>query len=191
MPDPLPVRTDPLFDHCECQLFPSWVCKRCTDFRANRISAIGLALTRFDPLSDHCLTHYISLADYQYGPAPGAAYPPQEDGYGYEAYPEAAPLPSNDLPQEMTQADKDKGAASVFRRDDASLRQRDRDEREKDPGFVSDTYAECYPGYGVSREGTVKSSGLLSAFGFGALFSIDLEQGDGDWCSGVEHGEAT
>jgi hypothetical protein len=100
----------------------------------------------------------------------------------------------------MTQADKDKGAASVFRRDDASLRQRDRDEREKDPGFVSDTYAECYPGYGVSREGTVNSSGLLSAFGFGARFSTDLEQGEGywcteleqgddDWCIGVEHGE--
>lgn len=95
---------------------------------------------------------FLLPADYQYGPAPGAVYPPQGDGYGYEAYPEAPPLPVEDLgPQPLTQADKDKGAASVFRRDDASLRQRDRDEREKDPGFVSDTYAECYPGYGVSE----------------------------------------
>ena len=38
--------------------------------------------------------------------------------------------------------------ASVFKRDDTRLGQmKEADARERDPSFVSDAYAECYPGY--------------------------------------------
>ncbi|XP_062182512.1 suppressor of mec-8 and unc-52 protein homolog 2-like [Phragmites australis] len=51
-------------------------------------------------------------------------------------------------PRFMTQADKDRGLGSVFKRDDQRLKQlREKDSREKDPNFVSDSYSECYPGY--------------------------------------------
>ncbi|CAL5227428.1 g10390 [Coccomyxa viridis] len=48
----------------------------------------------------------------------------------------------------LSQQQKEAGLASVFKRDDENLaRRREVDEREKDPAFVSDAYAECYPGY--------------------------------------------
>ncbi|KAJ6806422.1 suppressor of mec-8 and unc-52 protein-like protein 2 [Iris pallida] len=51
-------------------------------------------------------------------------------------------------PNFMTQADKDKGLGSVFKRDDQRLQQmREKDAREKDPNFISESYSECYPGY--------------------------------------------
>ncbi|KAL6595602.1 hypothetical protein ACP70R_047942 [Stipagrostis hirtigluma subsp. patula] len=51
-------------------------------------------------------------------------------------------------PRFMTQADKDRGLGSVFKRDDQRLKQlREKDAREKDPNFISDSYSECYPGY--------------------------------------------
>jgi len=51
-------------------------------------------------------------------------------------------------PRFMTQADKDRGLGSVFKRDDQRLNQlREKDAREKDPNFISDSYSECYPGY--------------------------------------------
>lgn len=51
-------------------------------------------------------------------------------------------------PRFMTQADKDRGLGSVFKRDDQRLKQlREKDTREKDPNFISDSYSECYPGY--------------------------------------------
>jgi IK cytokine len=51
-------------------------------------------------------------------------------------------------PRFMTQADKDRGLGSVFKRDDQRLKQlKEKDAREKDPNFVSDSYSECYPGY--------------------------------------------
>ncbi|KAL6870667.1 hypothetical protein ACP4OV_014515 [Aristida adscensionis] len=51
-------------------------------------------------------------------------------------------------PRFMTQADKDRGLGSVFKRDDQRLMQlREKDAREKDPNFISDSYSECYPGY--------------------------------------------
>ncbi|XP_020406217.1 suppressor of mec-8 and unc-52 protein homolog 2 isoform X2 [Zea mays] len=51
-------------------------------------------------------------------------------------------------PRFMTQADKDRGLGSVFKRDDQRLNQlREKDERERDPNFISDSYSECYPGY--------------------------------------------
>uniref|UniRef100_A0A0D3HRC3 RED-like N-terminal domain-containing protein n=1 Tax=Oryza barthii TaxID=65489 RepID=A0A0D3HRC3_9ORYZ len=50
-------------------------------------------------------------------------------------------------PRLMTQADKDRGLGSVFKRDDERLKQlREKDSREKDPNFISDSYSECYPG---------------------------------------------
>jgi IK cytokine len=51
-------------------------------------------------------------------------------------------------PRFMTQEDKDRGLGLVFKRDDQRLKQlREKDAREKDPNFVSDSYSECYPGY--------------------------------------------
>lgn len=48
----------------------------------------------------------------------------------------------------MTQEEKDRGLGSVFKRDDERLQQRrERDAREKDPNFISESYSECYPGY--------------------------------------------
>ncbi|MQL69125.1 hypothetical protein Taro_001431 [Colocasia esculenta] len=51
-------------------------------------------------------------------------------------------------PRFMTQEDKDRGLGSVFKRDDQRLLQlREKDAREKDPNFISESYSECYPGY--------------------------------------------
>ncbi|CAM8960954.1 unnamed protein product [Rhodiola kirilowii] len=51
-------------------------------------------------------------------------------------------------PQFMTQEEKDRGLGSVFKRDDQRLQQlREKDAREKDPNFISESYSECYPGY--------------------------------------------
>ncbi|EPS66233.1 hypothetical protein M569_08542 [Genlisea aurea] len=51
-------------------------------------------------------------------------------------------------PRLMTQEEKDRGLGSVFKRDDQRLQQlRERDSREKDPNFISESYSECYPGY--------------------------------------------
>ena len=48
----------------------------------------------------------------------------------------------------MTQEEKDRGLGSVFKRDDLRLQQlREKDAREKDPNFISESYSECYPGY--------------------------------------------
>ncbi|GBG86270.1 hypothetical protein CBR_g41264 [Chara braunii] len=48
----------------------------------------------------------------------------------------------------MTQEEKDRGMGSVFKRDDQRLqRMREKDSREKDPNFISESYSECYPGY--------------------------------------------
>ncbi|CAN6463671.1 unnamed protein product [Victoria cruziana] len=54
----------------------------------------------------------------------------------------------NQDPQFMTQEEKDRGLGSVFKRDDQRLqRLREKDAREKDPNFISESYSECYPGY--------------------------------------------
>ncbi|KAL6072587.1 IK cytokine [Balamuthia mandrillaris] len=55
---------------------------------------------------------------------------------------------------------RDRGLATVFRRDDSLFTRRKddktkQDKRERDPSFVSDTYSECYPG---SYESTFSSS---------------------------------
>ncbi|CAN1136093.1 Suppressor of mec-8 and unc-52 protein homolog 2 [Linum perenne] len=81
--------------------------------------------------------------EYQY--AEQIAYP---DQYLQQAYEMQA---GGDIPQDshvMTQEEKDRGLGSVFKRDDQRLQQlREKDAREKDPNFVSESYSECYPGY--------------------------------------------
>eukprot|EP00899_Mesostigma_viride_P014265 jgi/Mesvir1/2283/Mv19322-RA.2 len=48
----------------------------------------------------------------------------------------------------LTVEEKNQGLGSVFKRDDQRLKQmREKDDREKDPMFVSDSYSECYPSY--------------------------------------------
>lgn len=84
--------------------------------------------------------------DYQY--AEQIVYPEQYmqqtvQGYEMQADPNV-PLD----PRFMTQEEKDRGLGSVFKRDDQRLQQlREKDAREKDPNFISESYSECYPGY--------------------------------------------
>lgn len=87
-------------------------------------------------------------------------YQPEWQEYPYSeqlAYPEQYLQQNYDMqagvdvlqdPQIMTQEEKDRGLGSVFKRDDQRLLQlRERDAREKDPNFISESYSECYPGY--------------------------------------------
>ncbi|CAL1390139.1 unnamed protein product [Linum trigynum] len=81
--------------------------------------------------------------DYQY--AEQLAYP---DQYLQQAYDAEAGSNIIQDPRFMTQEEKDRGLGSVFKRDDQRLQQlREKDSREKDPNFVSESYSECYPGY--------------------------------------------
>lgn len=84
--------------------------------------------------------------NYQY--AEQLAYPEnylQQNVQEYDAI-AGTPLPND--PHFMTQEDKDRGLGSVFKRDDQRLQQlREKDAREKDPNFISESYSECYPGY--------------------------------------------
>ncbi|KAL4333706.1 hypothetical protein GQ457_07G039440 [Hibiscus cannabinus] len=84
--------------------------------------------------------------DYQY--AEQLAYPEQylqANMQGYEVQ-AGSNLPQD--PRYMTQEEKDRGLGSVFKRDDQRLLQlREKDAREKDPNFISESYSECYPGY--------------------------------------------
>lgn len=102
--------------------------------------------------------------DVMQAPIVAANYPGDWQNYQYAdqqvAYPEnylqqnvleydvisGAQLPHD--PNFMTQEDKDRGLGSVFKRDDQRLQQlREKDSREKDPNFISESYSECYPGY--------------------------------------------
>ncbi|GMH23300.1 hypothetical protein Nepgr_025143 [Nepenthes gracilis] len=61
-------------------------------------------------------------------------------------------------PRFMTQEEKDRGLGSVFKRDDHRLLQlREKDAREKDPTFISESYSECYPGYQEYNREVVES----------------------------------
>lgn len=81
--------------------------------------------------------------DYQY--SEHLAYPEQ---YLQQNYDMQARVDVLQDPQFMTQEEKDRGLGSVFKRDDQRLLQlRERDAREKDPNFISESYSECYPGY--------------------------------------------
>lgn len=83
--------------------------------------------------------------DYQY--TDQLAYPDQylQQMQGYDVQGNAEILQD---PRFMTQEEKDRGLGSVFKRDDQRLQQlREKDAREKDPNFISESYSECYPGY--------------------------------------------
>lgn len=83
--------------------------------------------------------------EYQY--AEQMAYPEQYLQPNMEGYDVQAGLNIQD-PRFMTQEEKDRGLGSVFKRDDQRLQQlREKDAREKDPNFISESYSECYPGY--------------------------------------------
>ncbi|KAG6551798.1 hypothetical protein Mapa_006615 [Marchantia paleacea] len=92
----------------------------------------------------------------EYPPPPPEHYvgpwPPEQYQFG-DAYPQAAEFAAAGQlairdPRFMTQDEKDRGLGSVFKRDDQRLQQRrERDAREKDPNFISESYSECYPGY--------------------------------------------
>ncbi|KAK4370146.1 hypothetical protein RND71_009621 [Anisodus tanguticus] len=92
--------------------------------------------------------------------AVAGVYQPEWQDYQYSeqlAYPEQYLQQNFDMqagvnvlqdPSIMTQEEKDRGLGSVFKRDDQRLLQlRERDAREKDPNFISESYSECYPGY--------------------------------------------
>lgn len=84
--------------------------------------------------------------DYQY--ADQLAYSEQYLQLNMQAYDLQTGETIQPDPRLMTQEEKDRGLGSVFKRDDQRLQQlRERDAREKDPNFISDSYSECYPGY--------------------------------------------
>lgn len=84
--------------------------------------------------------------DYQY--AEQVAYPEQYLQQNLQAYDMQAGVNVLQDPRFMTQEEKDRGLGSVFKRDDQRLQQlREKDAREKDPNFISESYSECYPGY--------------------------------------------
>ncbi|CAI9765989.1 unnamed protein product [Fraxinus pennsylvanica] len=84
--------------------------------------------------------------DYQY--AEQLSYPEQYLQQDIQAYDMQTGLNVQEDPRFMTQEEKDRGLGSVFKRDDHRLQQlREKDSREKDPNFISDSYSECYPGY--------------------------------------------
>ncbi|KAJ9183685.1 hypothetical protein P3X46_007508 [Hevea brasiliensis] len=84
--------------------------------------------------------------DYQY--AEQLAYPEQYLQQTVQAYDMQAASNIVQDPRFMTQEEKDRGLGSVFKRDDQRLQQlREKDAREKDPNFISESYSECYPGY--------------------------------------------
>ncbi|KAL6575325.1 Smu-2 suppressor of mec-8 and unc-52 protein [Orobanche minor] len=84
--------------------------------------------------------------NYQY--AEQLAYPAQYIQQDIQAYDMQAGSEVMQDPHFMTQEEKDRGLGSVFKRDDQRLQQlREKDAREKDPNFISESYSECYPGY--------------------------------------------
>ncbi|KAK6131710.1 hypothetical protein DH2020_034507 [Rehmannia glutinosa] len=84
--------------------------------------------------------------NYQY--AEQLAYPEQYIQQDLQTYDLQAGSEVLQDPHFMTQEEKDRGLGSVFKRDDQRLQQlREKDAREKDPNFISESYSECYPGY--------------------------------------------
>ena len=84
--------------------------------------------------------------DYQY--TEQLAYPDQYLQQNMQGYDVQADVNIPQDPRFMTQEEKDRGLGSVFKRDDGRLQQlREKDAREKDPNFISESYSECYPGY--------------------------------------------
>ncbi|CAK9864298.1 unnamed protein product [Sphagnum jensenii] len=106
------------------------------------------------------------------------------------------PVPPPD-PRLMTQEEKDRGLGSVFKRDDQRLQQlRERDSREKDPNFISESYSECYPGYQEYNREIVESDDDedltkmdMGGRAKGRLHRWDFESED-DWAKYNEQKEA-
>ncbi|CAL9065602.1 suppressor of mec-8 and unc-52 protein homolog 2-like isoform X1 [Musa acuminata AAA Group] len=85
-------------------------------------------------------------SEYQY--TEQLAYPEQYLQQNMQGYDALAGANVSQDPRFMTQEDKDRGLGSVFKRDDQRLQKlREKDSREKDPNFISESYSECYPGY--------------------------------------------
>lgn len=109
--------------------------------------------------------------DYQY--ADQLAYPDQylQQMQAYEMQANGDVLQD---PRLMSQEEKDRGLGSVFKRDDQRLQQlREKDAREKDPNFISESYSECYPGYQEYNHEVVDSDdeGDLSKMDMGGRVS--------------------
>ncbi|XP_010547830.1 PREDICTED: suppressor of mec-8 and unc-52 protein homolog 2 isoform X2 [Tarenaya hassleriana] len=89
---------------------------------------------------------YGEWQDYQYAEQMG--FQEQYLQPGMEAFDVQQDLTIPQDPRLMSQEEKDRGLGSVFKRDDQRFQQlREKDAREKDPNFVSESYSECYPGY--------------------------------------------
>ncbi|KAI3711505.1 hypothetical protein L1987_70043 [Smallanthus sonchifolius] len=124
--------------------------------------------------------------EYQYAEQLGypEQYLQQQDPQTYEMDP-------------MTQEEKDRGLGSVFKRDDVRLQQlREKDAREKDPNFISESYSECYPGYQEYNREVVDSDdeGDLSKMDMGGrakgrLHRWDFETEE-EWATYNEQKEA-
>ncbi|KAF5776252.1 putative protein RED [Helianthus annuus] len=95
----------------------------------------------------------------------------------------------------MTQEEKDRGLGSVFKRDDMRLQQlREKDAREKDPNFISESYSECYPGYQEYNREVVDSDdeddlSKMDMGGRGRLHRWDFETEE-EWATYNEQKEA-
>lgn len=83
-------------------------------------------------------------------PEYAGSWPTDQFGFGDQPFNQGgeASQPGFRDSRSMTQDEKDRGLGSVFKRDDQRLQQcREKDAREKDPNFISESYSECYPGY--------------------------------------------
>lgn len=102
----------------------------------------------YDAMQAHALAggYQGEWQEYQY--AEQMTYPEQYLQQDIQAYEMQEGLNMDQDPRLMTQEEKDRGLGSVFKRDDSRLQQlREKDAREKDPNFISESYSECYPGY--------------------------------------------
>lgn len=114
--------------------------------------------------------------EYHY--AEQLAYPDQYLQPNMQAYDLQTGLNIPQDPRFMTQEEKDRGLGSVFKRDDQRLQQlREKDAREKDPNFISESYSECYPGYQEYNREIVDSDDEddLSKMDMGGRVSIILQ----------------
>jgi hypothetical protein len=99
------------------------------------------------------------------------AYPDTDAQYGGEGEeeeekkaPDVAMVASKKLSEQEL---KDRGMATVFRRDDAVLKRKTTDKREMEAGFVSENYTECYPGYASCLSSSAVGGGLPTEWGGG------------------------
>ncbi|KAJ7955377.1 suppressor of mec-8 and unc-52 protein-like 2 [Quillaja saponaria] len=133
--------------------------------------------------------------EYQY--AEQLAYPEQYLQQSMQAYDQQGGLNIAQDPRFMTQEEKDRGLGSVFKRDDQRLQHlREKDAREKDPNFISESYSECYPGYQEYNREVVDSDdeGDLSKMDMGGrakgrLHRWDFETEE-EWATYNEQKEA-